>query len=137
LAFRGEASQIPLSNIFQTLGLSGQEGVLEIVWKGGARRLRFTKGGVRVVPDRPGSVEPLRTALIKQRVLSEAQFTNVQKTLSPEVALLDALYDRRVITAEHMAESLPDHFCELVLAVFRESEAHFNFTVETAGERTQ
>ena len=133
MAFRGEASQIPLSNIFQTLGLSGQEGVLEIVWKGGARRLRFTKGGVRVVPDRPGSVEPLRTALIKQRVLSEAQFTNVQKTLSPEVALLDALYDRRVITAEHMAESLPDHFCELVLAVFRESEAHFNFTVETAG----
>jgi len=133
LAFRGEASQIPLSNIFQTLSLSRQEGILEITWKGGVRRVRFTEGGVRVIPDKPGSLEPLRTALIKQRVLSEAQFTNVQKTLPPDVVLLDALYDRRVITGEHIAESLQDHFCELVLAVFREREAHFNFTVESDG----
>ncbi len=133
MAFRGEASQIPLSNIFQTLSLSRQEGVLEITWKGAFRRLRFVNGGVRVIPDKPGSLEPLRTALIKQRVLSEAQFTNVQKTLPPDVVLLDALYDRRVITNEHITDALEDHFCELVLAVFRERDAHFNFTVEGDG----
>ena len=125
MALRGEAAKIPLTNIFQTLSLSGQEGVLEISWRDGGRRLRFTAGGVRILPDRTGSVEPLRAALIKQRILTEAQFTNVQKTLPPAVPLGDALLDRRVISLEQVSGPVESHFQELLLEVFTKADAHF------------
>ncbi len=133
MALRGEVAHIPLSNIFQTLSLSRQEGVLEVSWRGCCRRLRFINAGVRVIPDKPASCEPLRSALIKQRILSEAQFTNVQKTLPPTVVLLDALHDRRVLTTEQIAGPLQDHFYELALDVFCHADAHFNFAVEGDG----
>ena len=137
MAFRGETAQIPLTNIFQTLSLSSQRGVLEITWRDTQRRFRFLGGGVRVLPNHPGDAEPLRSTLVKQQILTEAQFTNVLESLPPQVPLGDALLDRRVRTREQVGGSLRSQFEELLLTAFTWTDALFNFTAGEGSDAEQ
>ncbi len=134
MAFRGETAQIPLTNIFQTLSLSSQKGVLGFGWQNATRRFRFLGGSVRIIPDKPGDVEPLRSMLIKLKILTETQFTNVLESLPPNRLLGDALLEQRVLTPEEVVGPLRSQCEELLLSTFRRSDAKFHFTVSEGSD---
>lgn len=132
MALRGEASKIPLSNIFQTLSMGRQNGILQVSWQRQQRRFYFVDGKMKVLSDKPGDTEPLREALINQQILTDVQFNNVVKTLPPNECLGDALLERGIITLEQVAQELNIYFCELLFEVFLLNDAYFFFSLKKA-----
>ena len=81
MALKGDSSQIPLANIFQTLQLNGQEGVLTVSAGKARRKLRILPSGVRLLAASRDNPDGLRLALVKMKVLTEAQFQNALSTM--------------------------------------------------------
>jgi len=100
VAFTGDASHIPISNIVQALFMNGQEGVLSIDDGKRRRNVRILKIGIRPLAGSPTDPDILRHILVKEKILTDTEFQNTISTWDPSNRYPgDFLIRRRVITA--------------------------------------
>jgi outer membrane protein assembly factor BamB/tetratricopeptide (TPR) repeat protein len=134
VSLKGDASQISLTNIFQTLKLNGQEGVLavssgKIRWK-----MRILPTGVRLLAQSRDNPDVLRQALVKQKIVSDAQFQNIISTMGHSTLFPgEFLIQRRILTPEQVEKGVSRQFLEIIYDVFNWKKAKYEFVAGDPG----
>lgn len=130
MAFRGDASQIPLTNIVQTLNLNRQEGILTISAGKMRRKLLFQGDCVRPIAAARDDHELLETALAKLKIATPAQFRNLIATRPGDPACAgDFLVERHIIAPEEVSGRIARQLRESVIEVFWWANARYEFTL--------
>ncbi len=134
MAFTGDASHIPISNIVQALFLNGQEGVLIVNDGHVERRLRILKLGIRPLAASPKSPDILKSALVKEKILTESEFQNAVSTRdSSSLYPGEFLLRRRLITPEQVENAVRQQLEEIIFDIFSASDLTYEFKAgETA-----
>ncbi|MBN1420156.1 MAG: PQQ-binding-like beta-propeller repeat protein [Planctomycetes bacterium] len=130
MAFRGDASQIPLTNIVQTLNLNRQDGILTISAAKMRRRIFFQNDGVRPVASARDDLELLETALAKLKIATPAQFRNLIATRTGDPPYAgDFLVERHIVTPEEVSGRIARQLRESILDIFWWPNARYEFTL--------
>ncbi len=134
MAFKGDASQIPLTNIFQTLQLNLQEGVMAISQGKMRRRVRVLPNGIRLLESTRDSHDVLQSVLVKQKIVTPSQFANVLSTMG-ESSLFpgEFLIHRRILTNDQVENEVCWQIQELVYEIFSWKKAKYEFTTGDPG----
>ncbi|MBN1442411.1 MAG: PQQ-binding-like beta-propeller repeat protein [Planctomycetes bacterium] len=128
MAFRGDASQIPISNIVQALFMNSQEGVLSVEGKSFRRNISVLKLGIRPLATSPGNPDLLKAALVREKIVTESEFQNAISTWNPTNHFPgDFLIRRGVITADQVGKEIRKQLEEFLFEVFLEREIHYEF----------
>ncbi len=129
MAFKGDASQIPLTNIFQTLQLNLQEGVMAISQGKRRRRVRVLPNGIRLLESARDSHEILQSVLVKQKIVTPSQFANVLSTMG-ESSLFpgEFLIQRRILANDQVENEVCLQLQELIYEIFTWKRAKYEFT---------
>jgi outer membrane protein assembly factor BamB/tetratricopeptide (TPR) repeat protein len=128
VSFTGDASQVPISNIVQALFLSGQEGILTVNDGAKRRNLRLLKLGIRPLASSPTDPDLLRYALIKEKLLTEAEFQNALSTWDPKTKYPgDFLVRRRLISPEQVENNVRRQLEEIIFDVFSSHNLRYEF----------
>ncbi|MCZ6794614.1 MAG: PQQ-binding-like beta-propeller repeat protein [Planctomycetota bacterium] len=128
MAFTGDATQIPISNIVQALYMNGQEGVLSV--DDGIQRLNFRilKLGIRPLGSDAHDAEVLKRAVVKARLLTEAEFQNTISTWDRKTPYPgDYLLRRRLITREQVESEIRKQLEEVLLQAFATKDLRYEF----------
>jgi outer membrane protein assembly factor BamB/tetratricopeptide (TPR) repeat protein len=134
VAFQGDVAQIPLSNILQALLLNGQEGVLTMEIGSLKRRIKVLKRGLRPLNYDKESPDLLKLVLLKQRILTEAQFQNTFSTWVAECSFPgDFLISRRILTQDTVRRELRRQLENVILEVLVTQKLKYEFTAEDDG----
>ncbi|MGE3166206.1 MAG: PQQ-binding-like beta-propeller repeat protein [Planctomycetota bacterium] len=126
---KGHTSNIPLSNIFQTLSLNQQGGLLSVQHGKQERRIGIVGSGITLLTDRPYESKPLRDALARLRILSESEYKNVFSTSTREVCPGDFLLSRHVLSHDQVRGPLREQLLELVYELLSWNDASYQFEV--------
>ena len=134
MAFQGDVAQIPLSNILQALLLNGQEGILSMEIGSLKRRIRVLKRGLRLLNHDRESPDLLKLVLLKQKILTEAQFQNIFSTWVAECSYPgDFLISRRILTPDVVRRELRRQLENVILEVLLTPKLKYEFTAEDDG----
>jgi outer membrane protein assembly factor BamB/tetratricopeptide (TPR) repeat protein len=135
VAFQGDAAQIPLTSILQAMTLNGQEGVLTLQCAAFNRRVRLLKQGLRPLNFTSNPPDLLREVLLKQKLLTEAQFQNILSTWKAEKSYAgDFLLRRRILSQEDLEGGLRKHLEDVLLDIFLVPDLQYEFKVGEHGE---
>jgi len=128
VSFSGDASQVPVSNILQVLFMNGQEGILSVSDGSRRRHLRLLKVGIRPLASSPTDPDLLRYALVKEKLLTEAEFHNALSTWDPRTKYPgDFLVRRRLITREQVENEVRRQLEEIIFDVFCTPNLRYEF----------
>ncbi len=128
MAFRGDVSQIPLSNIVQALMMNGQEGVLTLEGDRFGARLCMLKIGIRPLNHQQQPPDLLRHILLKQKLLTESQFQNIFSTWVPGTSYPgDYLINRRILKPETVHTELRKQLEDFIFQIFLEPRLKYEF----------
>lgn len=126
---KGHTSNIPLSNIFQTLSLNQQGGLLTVQHGKLERRIGIMGSTITLLTDRPYESKPLRDVLIRLRILSENEYKNVLSTTTRDVCPGDFLMGRHVLTHEQVRGPVREQLLDLIYEIFSWADASYQFEV--------
>jgi len=133
VALKGDASQIPLPSIFQTLQLNSQQGVLTVSSGKSRRKLRIMPEGVRLLAQNRENFDILCLALSKQQILNESQFQNAISTMGLSAFPGDFLIQRRILTREQVERNVTLQFLELIYEIFKWKKPRYEFVAGDPG----
>lgn len=128
MSFSGDASQVPVSHILQALFMNGQEGILTISDGSRRRNLRLLKVGLRPLAASPTEPDLLRYALVKEKLLTDAEFNNALSTWDPRSRYPgDFLVRRRLISREQVETQVRRQLEEVIFDVFCSPNLRYEF----------
>ncbi len=128
MAFRGDIDQIPLSNIVQALMMNGQEGILTLEGDEFAARLFILSVGIRPLNTQAKSPDLLRRVLLKQKVLTDQQFTNAFSTWVPGSSYPgEFLISRRIIEGSVVETELRKQLEDFLFEIFLIPKLKYEF----------
>ncbi len=128
MALKGEAGQISLLSIFQTLNLNGQRGILVVQSHDVKRKILFSEEGVRLLLNQQGDEEPLKEVLGRLKLLTESQYKNVLSSKQDDkTSLGDFLLSRRIIDNEMIRGPIAQHILEYIFETFSWADAKYEF----------
>lgn len=131
MSFRGDVEQLSLINLYQALNLNKQGGVLLVTSGKLRRKVKFTPEGIRLLANGPGDVEPLRQVLLKLKLLTANEFSNVFGTKHAGAALLgDFFVQRRIIDPSRHLQSISALCFELILETFLWKPAKYEYSAQ-------
>jgi len=134
VSFKGDVSQIPLSNIIQALLLNGQEGVLTLEVGPVRRKISVLKQGLRLLNSQPESPDLLKHLLTKQKILTESQFQNIFSSWIPGESFPgDFLVARRILTREQVTTLICHQIENLLLELIVTPGVKYEFNAGADG----
>ncbi len=134
MSLKGDASQISLTNIFQTLKLNGQEGVLTVSSGKVRWKMRVLPSGVRLLAQSRDNPDVLRLALVKQKIVNDSQFQNIISTMGHSTPFPgEFLIQRRILTPEQVEKDVSKQFLEIIYEVFNWKKAKYEFVAGDPG----
>jgi outer membrane protein assembly factor BamB/tetratricopeptide (TPR) repeat protein len=138
VAFKGDASQISLTNIFQTLQLNGQEGVMTVSSGKVRRKVRLIPGGVRLLALNRDNPDVLRLVLVKQKIVTDSQFQNIISTMGqPALFPGEFLIQRRILTPAQVENEVQKQLRELIYEIFSWKKAKYEFMTGDPGDELE
>ncbi|MFN0060608.1 MAG: PQQ-binding-like beta-propeller repeat protein [Planctomycetota bacterium] len=126
---QGDTRNLPLQNIFQTLALNQQEGILSIHFDKRERWLAIRGSQVSLITERPHSSQLLQHALARLKILTTSEYQNVFATVTEPRPPGDILLDRHLLSAEQIEGPLREHFFERLYEVFLWQGARYKFEI--------
>ncbi|MFQ5653809.1 MAG: PQQ-binding-like beta-propeller repeat protein [Planctomycetota bacterium] len=127
---QGDTRNLPLQNIFQTLALNQQEGMLTIHFEGMERSVALGSGGVFLVTERPYESIVLKETLVHLRIMTEGEYQNVTSTASANSPPGDILLDRHLLHRGQVLGPVREHLLERVYEIFEWRAARYRFEVK-------
>src|SRR5262245_23208338 len=136
MAFKGDSSQISIANIFQTLQLNGQEGVMTVSSGKVRRKIRLVPGGLRLISMGRENLDILKWAVVKQKIVTESQFQNIFSTMGGGPSLFpgEFLVQRRILTSEQVENDVAKQLRELIFEIFTWKKAKYEFSTGDRGD---
>ena len=131
MAFKGDAAQIPLSNILQALLLNAQQGVLNIESANSLHRLRVLPNGIRLLNTANNRPDVLRAVLLKSRIVTETQFANVFSSWTPGTTYPgEFLILRRILTPELASTTVLHQIENILLELIITPDIKYEFVID-------
>ncbi|MGH9363062.1 MAG: DUF4388 domain-containing protein, partial [Thermoanaerobaculia bacterium] len=136
--FKGDTSQIALTNIFQTLQINRQEGVMTVTCGKVRRKIRVVPNGVRLVALNRDNPDVLREVLVKQKVVTDAQFQNIISTMGQSTSYPgEFLIQRRILSPEQVQTVVAKQLQEFIYEVFSWTKAKYEFVGGDPGDELE
>lgn len=111
--------------------MNGQEGVLTVDDGTCRRNIRILKEGIRPLAIAPDDPDILRMALVKEKLVTDAEFQNTLSTWEPgRLFPGEFLLRRRVISQEQVENEIRKQLEELVFDVFTAADLQYEFRAD-------
>lgn len=126
----GQLKKMPFGEIFQTISLCKQTGVLTLTDSKGAAKLVFSQG--KLFYASCDSMNPFGHALVKKGIITSAELENalaVQRTDETNTPIADILEKTGVVSKDTLQVELKKHLVSVVrtLLGWEEGSFHFDF----------
>ena len=133
---QGNTTNLPLQNIFQTLALNQQEGILSVVHQRVERHIAIRTNGISLLCERSFSSELLQRITSRLKILSAGEYENVVSTAAGDQCPGDTLIDRHVLSASQHAAVIREQLLEYLYEIFEWRDANYRFEVRPiSGDR--
>lgn len=130
---QGNTKNLPLQNIFQTLALNQQEGILTVTHQQLERHIAIHKNGVSLLCDRPFSSKILQKVTARLKILTPSEYENIFTTTAVQAAPGDALIQCQVLAPGQVIDALREQFLEFIYEIFEWRDASYRFEVREMG----
>lgn len=130
---KGHTKNIPLTNIFQTLNMNQQGGILSVKLQKQERHLAIGPAGVSFVTERAYESKVLEQVLTRLRIVSESEYRNVFSTSASSTPPGDLLLSRHVIRPDQVTHEIREQFLEFLYEIFSWPDASYQFDVQDLG----
>lgn len=129
VVLQGDTSNLPLTNLIQTLALNQQEGILTVTYQRSVRCLAVRTNHVALLTDKPHDSALLPEVLGRLGILKPSEYQNVFATANNVRAPGDVLLERHLITHEQVDGPVREHLIEKVLETFLWTGAKYKFEI--------
>ncbi len=131
---QGDTRNLPLSNLFQTLALNQQEGVLSIYYRKVERSIAIRGNDVFIICERPFSSSLLPEILTRLDMLTASEYQNVITTVTEPRSPGDILTERHLVTEDQVYGPVREHMFERLFETFEWVGARYKFEVKPVDE---
>ncbi len=127
---QGNTANLPLQNIFQTLALNQQEGILTINFQRQERHIGIRRSCIFILCERPNTSRVLQQVLAIRGILSESEYENVFATAGAPAPPGDLLLSRHILQRNQLDEVLREQLLEFTYEIFEWRNANYRFEVK-------
>ncbi|MEE8141529.1 MAG: DUF4388 domain-containing protein, partial [Planctomycetota bacterium] len=131
---QGDTRNLPLQNIFQTLGLNQQAGMLTITFQDMERCLAIRDTGILLLCERPHESLLLQQILARLKVLTPAEYQNVFSTVTNKAPPGEVLLDRHLLDEGQVYGPVREQILERLYEIFEWRGARYKFEVKPVPE---
>lgn len=124
---QGDTSNLPLTNLIQTLALNQQEGILTVTCNKAVRCLAVKQNNLALLTERPYDSAILSQVLDRLGLLKPSEYQNVFATANGTHPPGDVLVQRHLITEEQTRGPIRELIVEKTLETFLWSAARYKF----------
>lgn len=130
---QGNSKNLPLQNIFQTLALNQQEGILTVSHQRFERHIAIRKSGTSLLCERPYTSKILQKVVARLKILTPSEYENIFNATPVQASPGDVLVQCQVLNPAQVIDVLREQVLEFVYEIFEWRDANYRFEVREVG----